>query len=468
MFKNFLDYSNIFFMYYIFIYAVIFFISTVYAIIYLHEFKAKKKYMNNITIKNQSNYIPVSILVPAYNEQETIVDCVNSIINLNYPEYEVIIIDDGSNDKTEKNLIEAFKLIKVKRPIRKLLNCKKETTIYEGKKKIKITLVTKENGGKADALNMGINLCKYPLFVSLDADSMLDKDSISNIVIPFMEDEKTVAVGGNIKISNQIALKCGKIDKVYTPKKFIVLFQMLEYYRVFLTTRIWFNTFNGNLIISGAFGMFKKNAVVNIGGYNSKSIGEDMDLVVKLHSFYRKNEKAYSIKYQPGAICYSQAPESLKDLRNQRKRWHMGLMQSLLSHKYIFLNPNYGLVGMFSFLYYLIYEMLSCVIEVFGICIITMSYFIGFINIEFFITFLSIYIGYSFIVSIASIILENYMFKGTLTKGAMIKLIIFSLIEGFGYRQICSIYRLTAIISYKKKQFKWEKITRKKAIREYQ
>ena len=464
MLRLFVDYLNAFFLYYMFIYAIVFFISTIFAILNLNEDKRNKLYLNELSLKSTDNYVPVSILVPAYNEEETICDCVESLSYVDYPEYEIVVIDDGSNDNTSNKLINKFELKKVPRPIRRLVKCKNEQFIYEGyiKDGIKLILVKKENGGKADALNMGINVSKYPLFISLDADSILQRDSISNIVMPFMEDDTTIAVGGSIKVANQVVLDKGKVIKVMPPKKILTIFQTIEYYRVFLTTRVWFNSFNGNLIISGAFGLFKKNAVLNVGGYDIDTVGEDMDLVVKLHSFYRKNKIKYKIKYEYKAICWSQVPEKLKDLKGQRRRWHIGLITSLNSHRYIFLNPKYGLVGIFSFLYFVVYEMFSCIIDVFGLIIILISYFSGLLNLKFLITFLFIYIFYSVIISLTAIILENYMFKYILKLSTLLKLMLFAFLESFGYRQLCSWYRITGFIGYRKRKHQWNKISRKK------
>lgn len=464
MLRLFVDYLNVLFLYYMFIYAIVFFISTIFAILNLNEDKRNKLYLNELSLKSTDNYVPVSILVPAYNEEETICDCVESLSYVDYPEYEIVVIDDGSNDNTSNKLINKFELKKVPRPIRRLVKCKNEQFIYEGyiKDGIKLILVKKENGGKADALNMGINVSKYPLFISLDADSILQRDSISNIVMPFMEDDTTIAVGGSIKVANQVVLDKGQVIKVMPPKKILTIFQTIEYYRVFLTTRVWFNSFNGNLIISGAFGLFKKNAVLNVGGYDTDTVGEDMDLVVKLHSFYRKNKIKYKIKYEYKAICWSQVPEKLKDLKGQRRRWHIGLITSLNSHRYIFLNPKYGLVGIFSFLYFVVYEMFSCIIDVFGLIIILISYFSGLLNLKFLITFLFIYIFYSVIISLTAIILENYMFKYILKLSTLLKLMLFAFLESFGYRQLCSWYRITGFIGYRKRKYQWNKISRKK------
>lgn len=462
-----IDYLNMFFMYYVFIYALIFFISTIFSVLELNEDKRKRRYLNELSINSKDNYVPVSILVPAYNEEETVSDCINSLMYLDYPEYEIIVIDDGSNDNTSKVVIENFNLKKIARPIRRLVKCKNEEFVYKGKLKnsIKLTLVRKENGGKADALNMGINISKYPLFASLDADSILQRDSIRNISIPFIEDDETIAVGGNIKVANQVVLDKGNVVKILPPKKLLTIFQTIEYYRVFLTTRVWFNSFNGNLIISGAFGLFKKSAAINIGGYDTDTVGEDMDLVVKLHSFYRKNKIPYSIKYAHNAICWSQVPESLKDLKGQRRRWHIGLITSLVNHKYIFLNPKYGVVGIFSFLYFVVYELFSCIIDILGLIIVLISYFSGLLNIEFLFTFLIIYILYGIVVSITSVMLENYTSKHISSIGTLLKLIIFSIIESFGYRQLCSWYRITGFIGYRKRKHQWSKINRKKQNR---
>lgn len=462
-----IDYLNMFFMYYVFIYALIFFISTIFSVLELNEDKRKRRYLNALSINSKDNYVPVSILVPAYNEEETVSDCINSLMYLDYPEYEIIVIDDGSNDNTSKVVIENFNLKKIARPIRRLVKCKNEEFVYKGKLKnsIKLTLVRKENGGKADALNMGINISKYPLFASLDADSILQRDSIRNISIPFIEDDETIAVGGNIKVANQVVLDKGNVVKILPPKKLLTIFQTIEYYRVFLTTRVWFNRFNGNLIISGAFGLFKKSAAINIGGYDTDTVGEDMDLVVKLHSFYRKNKIPYSIKYAHNAICWSQVPESLKDLKGQRRRWHIGLITSLVNHKYIFLNPKYGVVGIFSFLYFVVYELFSCIIDILGLIIVLISYFSGLLNIEFLFTFLIIYILYGIVVSITSVMLENYTSKHISSIGTLLKLIIFSIIESFGYRQLCSWYRITGFIGYRKRKHQWSKINRKKQNR---
>ena len=407
------DSINNFFMIYIAIYAIIFFISTLSAIFVIEKNQSYRKYQHEIDSKNEDSLLPISILVPAYNEEQTIIDCIESNLYLDYPEFEVIVINDGSKDRTGDLVQEHFKLKRVNRPIRRVVPCQSEIDIYEGiiHERIKLTLVNKVNGGKADALNMGINLARYPLITSLDADSILQYDSLREIVMPFNRDNRTVAVGGNIKVSNQVILDRGRVVKYLTPKLFIVIMQLIEYYRVFLNTRVWLNLFNGNLIISGAFGLFRKDAVISVGGYDTKSIGEDMDLVLKLHSFYRQNQIPYQISYEPYAVCWSQVPSKLKDLKNQRRRWQIGLMTSMFNHRQMALNPQYGLTGFFSFTYFFIYEMMSCVFDSLGIIIIVLAFFAGFLNMTFFLTFMLIYVFYNTGLSIMAIKFEEYMFR---------------------------------------------------------
>lgn len=451
---------NWMFMYYIFIYASIFFISTLYSIVFLHEHMERKRYKNVLDLDGQSSLIPVSILVPAYNEENTIVECISSIMKLNYPVFEIVIIDDGSTDHTKETLINAFALKEVNKPIRKILESQDEKMVYEGVDGKKITLVSKYNGGKADALNIGINVSKYPYFVTIDADSILQKDSLLNIVMPVMEDNRSIAVGGNIKVANKVKIKNGEVVDSKSPDNWLVIMQIIEYYRVFVSTRVWLNRFNGNLIISGAFGLFKKDAVINVGGYDNNSIGEDMGLVVKLHAFHRKNKIDYKIQYSPHAVCWSQVPNKIRDFGKQRKRWQIGLMQSLGTHKYIFMNPTYGIVGLFSYVYFVIYEMFSSIIELFGLVFIGVAYYLGYLNREFFITFMLVYTLYGFVVSIATLMLGNYIDRYMITPQILFKLIFMSLFESIGYRQLTTYYRLSGIIDYMFGKTEWNKFTR--------
>jgi cellulose synthase/poly-beta-1,6-N-acetylglucosamine synthase-like glycosyltransferase len=441
-------------------FAFLLFVSTITSILALYEAIQKNRFHSRVNIRQRKNSIPISILVPGYNEETTIVQTIESLIHLDYELYEIVVVNDGSTDKTADKVIKHFEMEQVHRPIRRIVPCKKVESIFEKKGKVKITLINKENGGKSDALNMGINACSFPYFITMDADSILQKDSLSNIILPVLEHKNIIAVGGNIKVSNNVVLRDGEVVDVKYPKNPLVIFQLLEYFRVFLTTRIWFSDFNGTMIVSGAFGLFKKEAVKAVGGYDLDTIGEDMGLIVKLHSYHKKNDIDYRISYEPFAICWSQVPENVKDLMSQRSRWHVGLMQSILSHRYIFFNKKYGVIGMFVFIYISFFEMIASIIEIFGIGFILVAFYSGFLNLKFFVIIFLFYTAYSFIVTSSALMLERYIFKTKVSRGFLQTLLLFSFIEPFGYRQMISYFRIVGLYKFFKKDNKWGKIKR--------
>jgi cellulose synthase/poly-beta-1,6-N-acetylglucosamine synthase-like glycosyltransferase len=350
-------------------------------------------------------------------------------------------------------VIEKYDLKQVARPFKRSVPCKEMQSIYESETSPRIILVNKENGGKADALNMGINVCSYPMFICMDADSVLKSDALSKIAESFLENDETIAAGGNIQVSNNLVLKDGMVVSAAPLKKPTVIFQMLEYLRVFFASRVTLNAVNANLIISGAFGLYSKKAAINVGGYGNGLVGEDMELIVKMHAFYRKNKLPYNITYVPDAICYTQAPEDLKTLKNQRRRWHMGMIQSLKSHMFMAFNPKYGTVGMVAFPYFLIFELLAPILDILGLAAILSSYFLGLLNVEFFLVYLLVYMGYSMIITWVAILLDKYLFGNTLSAGNVVKLMFFSVLESFGFRQLMSLFRISALFGKKRKEW---------------
>jgi len=451
-------YINIFFFVYMFIYALVFFVNTFLAALKLDDYFIRKEHMSYTKLYNDVNYIPISIVVPAYNEEITIIDTINSLLALDYPEFEICVINDGSKDKTANVIINHFNLKEVQRPICKKVPCEDVINVYENDSNIRITLINKKNGGKSDALNMGINVSRFPLYICMDADSILQKDSLRRVVEPFLEYDNTIVSGGNIKVSNQTIINNGEVVKTEMPKNTLVVFQMIEYFRVFLTSRVALNSLNANLIVSGAFGLFDKKAVISVGGYTLKTIGEDMELIVKLHAYFHKNKKPYHIAYVPDAVCWTQVPESCKVLKNQRRRWHVGMGQSLKISKYMLFNPKYGTVGMITYPYFLFFEYITPLIEILGITTIILSYILRIINIQFFLIYLLVYMGFNFIVTVVSVLLEKKMFKDTLPKKSTFKILFYCILENFGYRQMCSLFRVSAFLPNNKT--KWGNMIR--------
>lgn len=451
---------NYFVLYYVLCINFIYFIQLILSAFSLHDYISKINYSDYRKYTSSENMLPVSVLVPAYNEQETIVDSINSLLYLNYPVFEILVINDGSKDDTLNRVIEYFKLNKVNQPVRYLVNTNKIKDIYRNIDIPNLVVVDKENGGKADALNAGINVSRYPIVTSIDADSILESDSLVRVIMPFIEDKATIAVGGIVRIANGSTIKRGKIEKISLPKNSLATFQVIEYLRAFLTGRMGWDALDSLLIISGAFGAFKKDAIAEVGGY-IKTIGEDMELVVRLHDYMKRNKRDYKVKFVPDPVCWTQAPETIKDLRSQRRRWQIGLMDSLLRHKRLLFNPKYGLIGLFAAPYFLIFEMLGPVIEVLGYIFIPLSYFFGLLNEKYFIMFLIASILYGIVLSIGAILLEEYTFNKYSTITDLFKLTFYGILENFGYRQMTTLFRIEGIIRFKKFKNSWGKIKRK-------
>jgi biofilm PGA synthesis N-glycosyltransferase PgaC len=459
-FKNSLEIIGILFIVYLMGYSTFLFVSVIIGSSVLYKNRQNKEFKNQLI---EEFFVPVTIIVPAYNEEITVVDTVLSLLELDYKLYEIIVVDDGSSDNTSKNLIDYFNLEKTSKPIRKQIFCQVEEKIYEtGSQKVKITLIRKKNGGKADALNMGINAAEFPYFICMDADSVLQFDSLQKIISPVMEFENVIAVGGIVKISNGVVFNKGKVIKYCLPKQILPCMQALEYDRSFLASRIFFDKFNANLIISGAFGMFKKDVVIAVGGYDHNTMGEDMELVVKLHLFCKIHKTPYNIKYNPDAVCWSQSPYKLNDLIKQRRRWHLGLFQSMWTHRQIFANPKYGSISFISFLYYLIYELLSPFIEIFGVATIIISVYLNLINVAFGITFFALYTIFGVVLSLTIFFSRIYTQDLKLSVKDIIKSILLCFLEISFLRFILVFVRATAFFGYKKRKMKWGKIQRSK------
>lgn len=442
---------EVFFVVYMIGYASFLFASMIVGSNELFE-NIKKRQLHNAI--HHDYYVPISIIVPAYNEEVTITQTIRSLLSLDYRIYEIIVVNDGSKDNTEQIVKDTFHLKQELRPIRRQLTCRDAISIFSGTsdKGVPITLINKQNGGKADSINMGINAAKYPYFVCMDADSILEKDSLTKIAVPVLENQNVVAVGSMIRILNGCVFQDGKLVQLRLPKKLIPAFQVLEYERSFLASRILLDKFNANLIISGAFGLFKKDAVINVGGYQVGSMGEDMELIVKLHSYYRSNRLPYSIKYAYEAICWTQAPERIRDLLKQRKRWHIGLMQSMLSHV--------NLLGTGSYLYYLFYELLSPFIELLGILVTCIAYMFGLLNFKYMVIFFLAYALFGAMLTVISFLSRNFLSDIRIGLGDAVKAFLLCIPENIFLRFLLAWTRFFSILFYRGKKTNWGAIPR--------
>lgn len=405
---------------------------------------------------------PVSVIIPAYNEEVGIVDSVHSILSLNYPELEIIIVNDGSTDQTQELLIEYFKMEKIERIIKMEIPTNDIIQMYQSQIHPNCILVEKVNGGKADALNVGINVSKYPYFCSIDGDSILDRTSLLRVMEPIaLSNGEVIAAGGNVQIANGMNMQLGSILETRISKNYLVAMQIIEYLRAFLIGRITLSKFNLVLIISGAFSVFSKKWVVEVGGYAKNTIGEDMELVVKLHRHIREKKENKRIEFVSNPVCWTEAPEKMSDLRRQRSRWHQGLLESLWRHKRMTLNPKYGGIGLISFPYFLLIECLGPIIELGGYIYIIIAFFLGDIYYEIAILLLLAFVLYGVIYSIMAVLLEAWSKDEPLKVTDLLRLVMLSFTEIFWYRPITLFWRCEGILNFLLKKKEWGKMERK-------
>lgn len=460
VFQVFFEHISFFYILYMAGYASFLFLSVAVAASTLFDAKKCNLLKNELL---HDYFVPVSVIVPAHNESVTIKATIESLLELDYPLYEIVVVDDGSTDDTAKKVRESFQMVHVHRPIQRKLKCQEAEAVFETRAyKTPITLIRKRNGGKADALNMGINAAQYPYFICIDADSVLQKDALRKIVRPVLEDDKVVAVGGAVRPCNGTKIINGQVEQYRMPKKLLPSMQVLEYDRSFLASRILLDKFNGSILISGAFGLFKKSTVADAGGYDARSMGEDMELVMKLHVFCRENEIPYRIRYAQDAICWTQVPEKLSDLCVQRRRWHIGLYQSLKKHRYILANPKYGLMGLVSFFYFLFYELLSPYIEIFGIFTMVLAAALDLLNIPFMVLYLGIYMAYTCITSLTAFLARIHTIDQKLVFRDFLKAVLVCFLEVSCLRFILTWIRAASLFGHQKKNREWGRIERRR------
>ena len=403
----------------------------------------------------------ISILVPAYNEAATIAGSVRSLLQLSYSEYEIVVINDGSKDATIDVLRKEFDLFPFPEACNTQLPTAEIRAIYHSSLHANLRVIDKENGGKADSLNAGINLSLYPLFCCIDADSILQPDSLRRAVQPFLDDHRTVASGGTVRIANGCRVENGFLTKIGLPDNLLALFQIVEYLRAFLFGRLGWSPMNAMLIISGAFGIFRKEAVVTVGGYRSDTIGEDMELVVRLHRHLRLGEKPYRITFVPDSVCWTEAPEDLRTLKNQRIRWQRGLCESLTKNLDLMCHPKSGTIGWLAFPFMAVFEWIGPAIEVFGYCFLILSFVMGFVSMQAWLILLVAAIGMGVLLSVSALLLEEMSFHVYPDQRDVLKLLLAAILENFGFRQLNSVWKLIGLYRWVRgKKATWGTMTR--------
>ncbi len=406
--------------------------------------------------------IPVTIIAPAYNEALTIEPSVRALLSLRYPEFEVIVVNDGSKDDTVGTMIKAFDLYPVHPIYRMRVPTKDVRGIYKSRTQPHLTFIDKHNGGKADALNCGINAAQYPLFCGIDADTLILPDALLKVSLPFMEDpQRTVASGGTIRVANGCTIRGGQVETVGFPKNWVARFQVVEYLRAFLFGRVGWNLVGGTLIISGAFGVFKRQTAIEVGGYTHDTVGEDMELVVKMHRYLREKKIPYRISFVWDSACYTEVPEDLGVLGRQRDRWHRGLMDSVFRHRVMFMNPKYGVIGTLVFPFFALFEMLGPLIELVGVIFVTVTFFFGVIDVAFMTLFLCVSVLFGVMLSVLAVLLEEVSYAAFPKWRDLARIALVAVVENFGYRQLTVWWRVKGIWAFLRGQKQWGAMTRK-------
>ena len=448
-------------LFYVLTISTIYLIQLISATMGLREYSRSLKYSDYSRYTFSDNMVPISVLVPAYNESATIVDNTRNLLSLDFGNYEVIVVNDGSKDNTLDLLKDAFRLIQIDQPYKRSIPTQQIRALYRSAEYPNLVVVDKENGGKADALNAGINVSMYPVFVSIDADSILERSSLAKIIYSFMIDPKCVAVGGIIRIASGCEIVNGELREINMSNNPLLMLQTNEYLRAFLTGRIGFHKMGMLLIISGAFGAFNKQLVIDAGGYTPRCIGEDMELVVKLHQHMLKGKRVYSIKFLPDPVCWTQPPDTLGDLKKQRKRWHIGLIDTLMRHRDMAFNPDYGRVGIFCLPYFWIFELIGPVFEVMGYFSVPISFLLGIVDLHFMLSFFLVAVLYGTILSVGALLMEENTFRKYPRISQILKLFLYAVLDNFGYRQLNTIYKVEAMLGFRRNKSSWGSIQRR-------
>jgi biofilm PGA synthesis N-glycosyltransferase PgaC len=406
----------------------------------------------------------ISILAPAYNEGPNIIENVRSLLSIHYNNLEIIIVNDGSKDDSLEKLIAAYNLYKTDFFVNPQIKTKEVRGIYKSRNAVyrKLIVVDKVNGGKADALNVGVNISQNNYIVCIDVDCILEQDALLKLAKPFIENTKrrVIATGGVIRIANSCVVENGRLLQVNLPRKFLPRVQTLEYIRAFLLGRMAWSRLNGLLLISGAFGAFDRDIVIKCGGYDHNTVGEDMELVVRMRRYMEENKLPYKVSFIPDPLCWTEAPESYKILGRQRNRWTRGTIETLRFHRVMFFNPKYGLLGMLSYPYWFFFEFLAPLIEFIGIVGFLLFTLFGLVDWKFFTSLLLFVFSFGFLYSVFAILMEVITYNQYKKPKEILKLIVTAFLEPFIFHPFVVWCAVKGNVDLLQKKNAWGEMTR--------
>jgi cellulose synthase/poly-beta-1,6-N-acetylglucosamine synthase-like glycosyltransferase len=397
----------------------------------------------------------VSMLAPAHNEEASIAESVRALLTLHYANLEVVVINDGSKDDTLEVLKGAFELVPIHTVYRRRLATQPVRALYRSAIYPGLVVVDKENGGKADALNAGLNVASGDLVCAIDADTLIEPDALQRIVRPFLVHDEVLAAGGTIRLANGSTAREGRIVTPHVPHNALAGFQVVEYLRAFLFGRLGWNRLGGNLIISGAFGLFRRESVIGAGGYAHDTVGEDMELVLRLRRRGVEEGGPYRVDFIPDPVAWTEAPETLRVLGRQRDRWQRGLADVLWRHRRLLLNPRYGAMGMVVYPYFFFVELLGPAVEACGLVGLILGLAIGAVNVPFAVLFFLLAYGYGLVLDSMTLLLEELTYHRYERLRDLLLLLVWAALESFGYRQLTVVWRLRGIVKFLRGKREW-------------
>jgi len=418
--------------------------------------------LEDTAMTRASAYLPVSFLVPAYNEEATIVESVRSLLAMHYPEFEVVVVSDGSTDATMAALQRAFALVPSSPSLRRVAPHADVRSAWRSLSHANLVVIDKENGGKADALNAALEQARFPIVAAIDADSLVDPAALLRAGTRFLDHPDLMALGGTIRVVNDAEVADGAVRTPRTPRNFLARWQALEYVRAFLAARTALSHVGCLMLVSGAFGLFRRAALIEVGGYRTDTVGEDFELGVRLHRHFRDKREPYRIEYMIDPVCWTQVPDDPRTLRRQRDRWHRGLWETLWSHRAMFLNPRYGRIGLFAVPHAWLFEGLAPLVEVSGYVLVIVLALMGQLDAAFAAAFFALALLYGLLVSLASGALEIVLPNTPSRFVDRLRLWNAAVTESLGYRPWLALVRTFATFTVRRQRGRWGAMTRRR------
>jgi cellulose synthase/poly-beta-1,6-N-acetylglucosamine synthase-like glycosyltransferase len=441
---------------YFFLLGVVYLAFTIVAWRSLREFERSRRYAPADEAFASPLTPAISIVLPAFNEEAGVVESVRSLLALHYPSLEIVVVNDGSTDGTLERLREAFELVPVRKALRDTITSEPVAQVYVARRNSDLVVVDKQNGGKSDALNAGLRVARHPLFAAIDADAVMDTEALIEVARPFLENpERTVASGGVVRVSNGCTISHGRVTHVAVPRNVLAAVQSVEYVRAFLVGRIPWSNLNALLIVSGAFGLFRRDPVEEIGGYRRDTVGEDIDLVTRLHRAYRTAGVPYRIRFVAYPVCWSEAPEDVRTLGRQRRRWQRGLGQSLWTVRGMFLRPRYGWLGLGSLPHYLVFEFLSPLVGLTGVFVTIVWWAAGGLSLEFLIVFMLLAFVVGGLFTSAAVAMDQLGQRQRLSNRELSKAMGYALASGIGYPQLVQFFQFVGLVDLARRKKSW-------------